>query len=798
MRFTLSWLKQHLDTTASLAEITTALTDCGIEVEDVQDTAALYAPFKVVEVVAANPHPNADRLRVCQIKTETGMAEVVCGAPNARAGIKAVYAPEGAYIPGHDFVLKKSVIRGVESNGMLVSEEEMKLPPTLDGIIEVADDIPIGTSFASLYGLDDPVIDVAITPNRPDCAGVRGIARDLAAKGLGTLKPLPDISLPASFGPCPIPVTIATADCPQFVGRVIRGVKNGPSPQWLQNLLKSVGAKPISALVDITNYISLGLCRPLHVFDADRLQGRLTVRATKDGETLAALNDKTYPLTDDMIGICDEAGVVALGGIMGGAETGCSDVTTTVFLEVASFNPVRIARTGRDLQILSDARYRFERGVDQTNLIEMADRATQMILDLCGGTPSDLVMAGQPPASPAPLTYSPALADQVLGIAIQADRQRTILTALGFGIQGQNDGSWHVTIPGWRPDIQGPRDLVEEVIRIHGYDHLAAAALPRDGLFTPAENAAARLRRLARLALSQSGLNECVTWSFMAAQDAALFRTEGTAEITLANPIASDLNTMRPCILPNLLRATQKNADNGMGIAGLFEIGPVFHGTGPDQQPVLATTLRSGKTNERHWLPDSAPRPVDVFDAKADALAVLAACGIPVERLQVSRDTPTYYHPGRSGQLRLGANVVARFGELHPGVLQQMKIDGVAVGAEVLLGALPESRRKGDAIPLLITPDLLPITRDFAFIVGRDVSADTLLTAIRGADKQVIQAASIFDVYQGPHVPDHQQSVAVSVTLQPGATSFTDADIAAISQKIIAAVTAKTGATLRS
>ncbi len=797
MRFTLSWLKQHLETTATLAEITTALTGCGIEVEDAQDHSSLYAPFKVVEVVAATQHPNADRLRICQIKTESGMAEVVCGAPNARAGIKAVYAPEGSYIPGHDFVLKKSVIRGVESNGMLVSEEEMKLPATFDGIIEVAADTPVGTSFASLYGIDDPVIDVSVTPNRPDCAGVRGIARDLAAKGLGTLKPLAPLALPATSGPCPISVTIATPDCPQFVGRVIRGVKNGPSPMWLQNLLKAVGAKPISALVDVTNYFSLGLCRPLHVFDADRLNGNITVRAAKAGETLVALNDKTYTLEDGMTAICDDTGVVALGGIMGGLDTGCSDTTTTVFLEAASFNAARIAQTGRTLQIISDARYRFERGIDQTNVADMADRATQMILELCGGTPSDLFIAGQPPAAPATLSYAPQDASSILGIDIPADRQKSILASLGFGVTDQKDGQWAVTIPGWRPDIQGSRDLIEEVVRIHGYEHLAAVTLPRETLFAPAENPAARMRRQSRLALAQLGLHECVTWSFMAKADALRFQSKDAPTLRLANPIASDLDTMRPSILPNLLQAAQRNADKGMGIAGLFEVGPIFNGTGPDQQPSVATTLRSGKTHDRHWIADSAPRPVDVFDAKADALSILSACGVPVERLQVSRDAPSYYHPGRSGQLRLGANVVANFGELHPGILRQMDIDAVAVGAEVFLAALPESRRKTDAIPLLVTPDLLPVTRDFAFILPRTVNADTLLTTIRSVDKQVIQGATIFDVYQGQHIPDHQKSVAVTVTLQPGAASFTDADITAISQKIIDTVMAKTGATLR-
>ncbi|MES2728970.1 MAG: phenylalanine--tRNA ligase subunit beta [Pseudomonadota bacterium] len=799
MRFTLSWLKQHLDTTATLDQIVTALTDCGLEVEDVQDQAALYAPFKVVSVINAAQHPNADRLRVCTLQTESGTAEVVCGAPNARAGIRAVYAPEGSYIPGHDFVLKKSVIRGVESNGMLVSEAEMRLPTTNDGIIEVPTDTPIGTPFATLYGLDDPIIDVSVTPNRPDCAGVRGIARDLAAKGLGTLKPLPPVTITAT-APSTVNVTIATPDCPQFVGRVIRGVKNGPSPQWLQNLLKAAGAKPISALVDVTNYFCLGLSRPLHVFDADKISGNLSVRAANGTESLAALNGKTYTLPEGAVGVYDDMNILALGGIMGGEASGCDNGTTNVFLEVADFAASRIARTGRDLQIISDARYRFERGIDPTNLVEMADRATQMIIDLCGGTPDALVNAGHAPAATASLAYAPSDADSLLGIVIPAERQKQILTDLGFTVTEAPKNVWHVAIPGWRPDIAGPRDLIEEVIRIYGYHHLASVRLPSSTavLFPPAENGKGRLRRLARLALAQSGMMECVTWSFMDGQHAALFQPVGDNQpITLSNPISNDLDTMRPSILPNLLHAARKNADNGMSSAALFEVGPVFQGTAPTQQPWMATAIRTARTGDRHWLPDAAPRPVDALDAKADAISVLAACGIPVERLQASRDAPPYYHPGRSGQLRLGANVLAYFGEIHPAVLRAMAVETQAVGCEIFLGSIPDSRKKNDTIPLLKVPALLPITRDFAFIVNQDVHADILLAAVTAADKEMIKDVSVFDVYQGVHVTAGQKSIAISVTLQPGDVSFTDADIAAISQKIVKTVADKTGASLR-
>jgi phenylalanyl-tRNA synthetase beta chain len=804
MKFTLSWLKDHLETDASIKDIALALTDCGLEVEEVVNRAEMYAPFKVVEVIAARQHPNADRLQICTIKTENGEAEVVCGAPNARKGIKAAYAPEGAYIPGHDFVLKKSVIRGVESNGMLLSEEELSLPSTIDGIIEIDLATPIGAPVAAIYGLDDPVIDIAVTPNRPDCAGVRGIARDLAAKGLGTLKKLP-VSTFKVNGASDTKVALqfskdAENACPIFVGRTIRNVKNGPSPAWMQNRLKAVGLHPISALVDITNYISLDLCRPLHVFDADKLQGDIQVRMARQGETLDALNGKTYELADGQIAICDDSGVLGLGGIVGGNSTGCQNDTTNVFLEVAYFDPNRVARTGRDLQINSDARYRFERGIDPTNLPEMADRATALILELCGGEPAELVIAGKAPEATAPMQYNPALAKRLLGLDIPADTQRSILTALGFDVSGNGD-SWTVAVPGWRPDIMGAADFVEEVARIYGYDKLPTVSVPKPAgtILPPAETPTLRKRRTARIALASRGLSECVTWSFTSSDRAKAFGQSDAAQkdLTLSNPIASDLAVMRPSILPNLLEAALRNADHSVDDAKLFEIGPTFLGQQPDQQPWTAAALRYGKTSGRHWAADAKARPVDAYDAKADALAVLEACGVPTARLAVDATAPSYYHPGRSGTLRLGPTVIAVFGELHPALLSDMKADGVAVACEIYLEALPEARKKNDAIPLLAIPELQPVSRDFAFLVTDTVRSDTLLTAVRAADKQLIVDADVFDVYQGEHVPRGHKSVAVSVTLQPVAATLTDADIEGVSKKIVDSVTAKTGATLR-
>jgi phenylalanyl-tRNA synthetase beta chain len=805
MKFTLSWLKDHLETTATLDQILIALTDVGLEVEGAEDRAAAFAPFKVVEVLEAVPHPNADRLRVCQVKTESGTIQVVCGAPNARTGMKAVYAPEGSFIPGSGITLKKTKIRDVESNGMMVSEREMGMGEDSAGIIDVPLDVAIGTKLADLYGLNDPVIEINVTPNRPDCAGVRGIARDLAAAGLGTLKPLPVAKIPAKFD-SPVFVSLnfpedAKDACPLFIGRYIRGVKNGPSPEWLQQRLKAVGLRPISALVDITNYFCIGLARPLHVFDADKLNGNITVRLAKKGETLDALNDKSYELKESMIAVCDESGALGLGGIIGGTATGCNEDTVNVYLECAYFDPMRIARTGRDLQIPSDARYRFERGIDPVFTLGAAELATQMIIDLCGGEAGSIVQAGDIPSCTKTLPYTPSFAEKMLGYGIPAARQKEILTALGFTVE-ENGTSWMVTTPSWRPDIFGASDIVEEVARINGYAAIPPASVTRSGTVSrPAETARGYKSRKARITLADSGLQECITWSFMGEGLAEKFGAndpQKAKSLRLLNPISEDLKQMRPSTLPNLIAAAGRNADRGYPGAALFEVGPIFFGTDPDQQPIVATGIRSGTMGPRHWSGAAASRPVDAFDAKADVLRVLDSCGLPLSSPQISRDAPEWYHPGRSGSIRLGANVVAWFGEIHPAILDDMGIKGPVVGFEVFIEKIPEARKKGTALPLVQLSTFQPVSRDFAFLVDEKVEGESLVKAVRGADKDLIADVSLFDIYAGKGVEPGKKSVAISVVLQPKDHTLTDSELEGACKKIIEAVKLKTGAEIRS
>ncbi len=796
MKFSLSWLKDCLDTDASLDVILEKLTDIGLEVEGVEDRSALYAPFKVVEVLEAVPHPNADRLRVCQVKTESGVIQVVCGAPNARAGMKAILAPEGSYVPGLDMTMKKTKIRDVESNGMMASEKEMNLGDNQNGIIDLPVDTPVGTALADIYGLNDPVIEINVTPNRPDCAGVRGIARDLAAAGLGTLKALPATPVPATCD-TPVAIRLETPDCPLFFGRLIKGVKNGPSPEWLQNRLKAVGLRPISALVDITNYFCIGMSRPLHVFDADKLNGDLVIRAAKDGETLDALNDKSYTLADGMVVVADRNGVLGLGGIVGGTTTGCSDTTTNVLLECAYFDPLRIARTGRALGVNSDARYRFERGIDPSFTRDAVELATRMILDLCGGEAGNVVQAGDVPVCTKTITYHPDHFTRLMGDAVAPDAQKRILESLGFTV----DSAWNVTTPPWRPDVFGQADLVEEVARIRGYAAIPPVSVTKDGAVAKsAETSRGQKMRKARNALAANGLQECVTWSFMAEDVAHAFGANDkgqAARMKLLNPISSELVQMRPSILPNLVEAAQRNADRGFSNAALFEVGPIFRGVGPDEQPVVATGIRYNAMGDKHWTGQTASRAVDLYDAKADALRAIEASGGPAANLQVSRDAPGYYHPGRSGALRLGANVIAYFGEIHPALLDHMKISAPVVGFEVFLENIPDAKKKGTALPLVELSPFQPISRDFAFLADASVEADAFVKAIKSVDKTLISAVDIFDIYAGKGIEPGKKSVAVAVTLQPKKATLTDADIEGLAKKIIATVTEKTGATLR-
>lgn len=802
MKFTLSWLKDHLDTQASLGEITDTLTAIGLEVEGVENPAAKFAAFKVAYVESAEKHPDADRLRVCKVNTGQEIVQVVCGAPNARTGMKGIFAPSDTYIPGTDMFLKKGVIRGQESNGMLVSEREMGLSDDHDGIIDLPDDTEVGTPFAEIFNLDDPVIEIGLTPNRADCAGIRGIARDLAAAGLGTLKDLPKVTYETGFK-SPIMVELkfdadSTDACPLFAGCMIKKVKNGPSPDWMQNRLKAIGLRPISALVDITNYFSYDLCRPLHVFDADKLSGNIHVRLSKDGEELEALNDKTYKLNKAMTAVCDDDGVVAIGGVMGGTPTGCTEETTNVFVECAYFDAMRTARTGRDLQIDSDARYRFERGVDPAFVVPAVPLAVQMILDMCGGEPSEVVQAGSEPEWKRTIAYKPELVKQKTGLDIDAEQQKDILENLGFEVSKD----FTVTPPSWRGDIDedGRADIVEEVARINGFDKIPAVSLPKlNNVTMPAETSVQTGMRKARNALAGRGMDECVTWSFMDEAVAKDFSANDNLDgLKLLNPISSELDTMRPSALPNLIQAAQANHDKGYANNALFEVGPVFYSSKPDGQPVVVSGLRSDANGSRHWASGEANRAVDIYDVKADALAVLAACGAPAENAQVSRDAPDYYHPGRSGVLRLRPNVLAQFGEIHPGILDDMDVKGPVVGFEVFLENIPQPKKKpGTARALLQLSPFQPVKRDFAFVVSKDIEADQIIRAVKGADKNLISDVGIFDVYTGSNVSDNEKSIAISVTIQPRENTLTEKEIESISSKIIDLVTSKTGAVLR-
>ncbi|OFW96734.1 MAG: phenylalanine--tRNA ligase subunit beta [Alphaproteobacteria bacterium RIFCSPHIGHO2_12_FULL_45_9] len=795
MKFTLSWLKDYLDTDAPLDVILEKLTDIGLEVEGVEDRAAQYAPFKVVEVMEAVPHPNADRLRVCQVKTETGMIQVVCGAPNARAGMKAILAPEGSYVPGLDMTMKKTKIRDVESNGMMASEREMNLGDDQNGIIDLPVDTPIGTPLADIYGLNDPIIEINVTPNRPDCAGIRGIARDLAAVGLGTLKPLSSAKIPAKFD-TPVAIKLETPACPLFVGRLIKGVKNGPSPEWLQNRLKAIGLRPISALVDITNYFCIGICRPLHVFDADQLKGNITVRFAKTGETFDALNDKSYTLADTMIAVCDDSGVLGLGGIVGGTTTGCSDDTVNVLLECAYFDPLTIARAGRALGVHSDARYRFERGIDPAFTIEAVELATQMILDLCGGEVGSVVQAGTVPPCTKVIAYKTDAFKQLMGYDVPATEQKQILEALGFVV----DSSWNVTTPSWRPDVFGVPDLIEEVARMKGLAAIPAVSVLKDQIVAKsAETPRGQKMRKTRNALAAQGLQECVTWSFMAENLASKFGANDAtaARLKLVNAISTELVQMRPSILPNLIEASQRNADRGFHNAALFEVGPIFKDVKPDAQPMVAAGIRFGAMGDKHWSGANAARAVDVYDAKADAQRAIEAAGGPSGNLQVSRDAPSYYHPGRSGALRLGANVIGYFGEIHPALLDEMKVSVPVVGFEVFIENIPEPKKKGTSLPLVELSPFQPISRDFAFLADAGVEADSFVKAIKSVDRNLIGNVEIFDIYSGKGIEPGKKSVAISVVIQPKAATLTDAEIEGLSKKIIDIVTQKIGAQLR-
>ncbi len=801
MKFTLAWLKDHLDTTAALPQLCDMLTAIGLEVEQVNDPAEALKDFIVAEIREAAPHPNASKLQVCKVFDGAETRQIVCGAANARAGLKTVLAREGVYIPGSGITIKKTKIRDVESNGMLCSAEELGLDAKSEGILELPASATPGSPAADALGLNDPMIEINLTPNRADCLSVRGIARDLAAAGLGTLKPL---SIPATIGnsPSPVTVTLETPHCPLFIGVHIKGVKNGPSPDWLQARLKAIGLRPISALVDITNYLTFTFARPLHVYDAKKLSGNITVRSAKEGETLAALNDKTYTLKPGMTAIADPSGVIGLGGIIGGASTGCDEHTTDVFLEAALFEPTNIAATGRALELQSDARYRFERGVDPAFVEPGAQLALAMIAELCGGEVSQLTIAGKTPEWKRTIPFRPSRILSLGGVEMAAEKAASILTALGCTVspQPQQAEAFSVTPPSWRADIEGEADLVEEVLRIHGYDTIPATPLPKPAhVSRPAITAQQKRLQLVRRAASARGMQEVCSWSFLPEAQAIQFGG-GQPELRLVNPISAELNWMRPSLLPNLLTAARDNAHRGIAANALFEAGAQFTGIAPDQQQTAIAGIRSG-AQAAYAYPDArftaATREADAFDAKADAFALIAELGFDPAKLTVTRDAPNWYHPGRSARFGLGKQTLGYFGELHPAILEQFDLKGRVCAFEFILSALPPAKAKaGKAKPSLTVSDFPAVERDFAFVADAALPVAELLKQVALADKQLITRVEPFDVYMGKGMEDSKKSVALRVTMQAPDRTLTDADITAAHTRILDAA-AKAGAVLR-
>lgn len=798
MKFSISWLKDYLETDASLDDITKTLNAIGLEVEGVENPAERLASFKVAEILSAEKHPDADKLKVCKVSDGTNEMQIVCGAPNARTGIKVVLGQPGDYVPGLDFTLKKATIRGVESIGMMCSYKELELGDDHDGIIELDAGAPLGASFVDYAKLDDPVVEIAITPNRQDCLGIYGIARDLAAAGLGALKPLPDTKIAGQFS-SDVGVSIDLDDdnkaaCPFFVGRKFTGVKNGPSPKWLQDRLTAIGLRPISALVDITNYISYDLGRPLHVYDARKLDGDLIVRMGCTGEKFTALDGKEYTCSGSETVIADGSSVLGFGGIIGGEDSGCTESTTDVVLEVALFDPIRTAITGREQGIITDARYRFERGVDSQFVEQGMEIASQMILDLCGGSPSAPFSAGAVPVWTKMVSFRSSRVATLGGMDVSAHDSKAILAALGFKVEGGDPFTVHV--PSWRVDVDGEADIVEEVLRIRGYDDIPSVQLPvtnhkaGETLSTNQKKA-----RAAKRALAAAGLCETLTWSFMRRDHAVLFGG-GSEALMVDNPISSELDCMRPNILPNLISAVQRNKDRGQASVALFEVGPAYRDDSENGQMLIAAGVRGGMYGPRHWAESQAQ--VSVFDAKRDALAALDAAGAPTASLQVFAEAPDYYHPGRSGTLRLGPkNILAAFGELHPGVLRDMDVDGPVVGFEVMLDNIPAPKKKSANKGALSLSNLQSVERDFAFLLANDQTVADLVRAVKGADKVYIDTISVFDIYEGKGVPDGYRSVAISVALQPVGETFSDKDIELLSEKICAVVLKTVGAELR-
>lgn len=795
MKFTLSWLKEHLDTNASVDEISETLTKIGLEVEEVINPAAALKGFVTAEITTCEMHPDSDHLHLLTVNDGSKNYQVVCGAPNAKLGLKGIFAPVGVIIPCYGEELKVGKIRGVESFGMMCSEKELCVGDDHTGIIELPSDTKIGLPAAEVLNID-PVFDISITPNRAECLGVRGVARDLAAAGLGTLKPLKIAKTQGTFT-SPIKVNNQALEaCPVYVGRYIKNVNNhAQTPKWMKDRLTAIGLRSISPLVDITNYINFDMARPLHVFDADKLNGNITVRMAKQGEKFVSLEEKEYSLDDKSLGICDDEGVQCLGGIMGGLSKGCSDDTKNVFLECALFTPECISRTGRKFQIDSDSRYRYERWVDPQSNILGSDYATQLILEICGGEASTQEIAGAEPNEKRVAYLRPERIKTLIGVDVEKAKIIEILNNLGFETSEEN-GKIKAVSPTWRGDIEGEHDLVEEVVRMIGLDEIPAETMPHDKF--PKQTLTPHQRRIVTVKheLANRSMYETVTWSFTDSNVAEMFRKPEADAILLYNPIAADLNEMRPSLLPNLIMGAKNNIARGYANVSLFEVGPQFLSRKPTDQLTVAAGIRTGMTSKKHWAEE--PRAYDVFDAKADAIAAIAAANGPWENAQVFADAPNYYHPGRSGSLRLGKNVLAYFGELHPSVLKKMGVKQRVVAFEVYLDNIPEPRATIDkARKKLELSSFQPVDKDLAFVVDKKVKAADIIAAAKNADREHITDVRIFDVYEGENLPENKKSVAIAFTMQPKEKTFTDQDIETMMNKVIVDVSKKTGGELR-
>lgn len=810
MKFTLSWLKEHLETDTGLDEICTRLTEIGLEVEDVDDKAA-FKPFVIARVVSAEKHPQADRLKVLMVDTGSGApVQVVCGAPNARAGLVGAFAAPGTYVPGIDVTLAVGNIRGVESHGMMCSEKELEISDNHDGIIDLPEDAPVGTSYATYAHLDDPLIEINLTPNRPDCTSIYGIARDLAASGLGTLKTRPAPSF-AVEGETPVKLTLDLDDpklCPGFALRLVRGVRNGPSPRWMQQRLIAIGLRPINALVDITNYMTFDQGRPMHVFDAAKVKGNLTVRRAAEGETVLALDQREYKLSPNNVVIADENGVESIGGIMGGEHSGCDENTVDVLIESALWDPMNIAKSGRSLGIITDARYRFERGVDPEYMVPGLERTTELVLELCGGKAATAEVVGYKGYHPKVVVFPFSEVKRLTGLDIPVEEMKQILTRLGFAVTtGTTEvGSCSVAVPSWRPDVDGKADLVEEVMRIHGVDNIKPAPLESHAAVNGKILTTLQIRtRIAKRALAARGMLEAVTWSFIPEDQAKLFGG-GSPALKLANPIAAEMSDMRPSLLPGLLTAAQRNADKGYGDVALFEVSGTYESDTPEGQRRVAGGIRRGTASlagaGRIWsnAAKGGGKPVDVFDAKADALAVLEACGLPMGNIQIEQGGPEWYHPGRSGTIKMGPKVVlGYFGEFHPLTLEALDVSGALSGFEIYVDAMPEAKRKATRTkPALELSPFQVVRRDFAFVVDRTVEAGAIIKAATGADRKLVTGVNVFDIFEGASLGEGKKSVAIEVQIQPVERTLTDEDFEALTQKIVASVTKFTGGVLRS